>query len=314
MDLLAGFKRKLEAECRHSPVTIEGYIREVAEFLRYWESRGKPQFDGQLVNDHLVRLWNQFDQKPKTLNRKRMAIRQFYQWLGSQARQHGEYGEERRIETQLACIDPIKNVRKIRTVIGPEDLRRIIAACKGETAPRNRAMILLIYSGAVRVSEMCGLNLRDVLHTTRKLRIMGKGSRDRLVPVSGECLKVLQDYVEGWRTRHAKPDNPALFVSVDGERVGRYRITHLLLEKSRRLSLKQTTSHTLRRSRATTLMDSGQPIEKIQRFLGHKTIDATQQYLSVSLGRLRAVYAKCHPRDQGDFGVEPEIRDEFDGI
>ena len=135
-----------------------------------------------------------------------------------------------------------------------------------------------------------------------------------MVPISGDCLAAVQDYVEGWRTRHAKSGDPALFVSIDGERIGRHRITHLLLEISGRLKLRKTTTHTLRRSRATLLMNAGQPIEKIQKFLGHQTLDATQQYLATSTERLREVYDRCHPREQLNFGTQPDIDEELDGI
>lgn len=314
MDLLTAFRSQMERERRHAAGTIAEYGRDVSRFLEFWDSMGRPQFDGQLVNEYLVRLWNQCGEKPATLNRKRMAIRQFYKWLSACARVTGHYDEERRIAEQLTLIDPIRDRRVVREVISSDDFKQILADCRGHTASRNRAMIFVMYSGAIRVSEMCGLNLRDLNQSSRKLRIMGKGGRERMVPISGDCLAAIQEYVEGWRTRHAKPGNPALFVSVDGERIGRHRITHLLLEISARLKLRKTTTHTLRRSRATLLMNAGQPIEKIQMFLGHQTLDATQQYLATSTDRLRDVYSRCHPRDQSNFGAQPEIDEELDAI
>lgn len=301
-DLCDEFRFKLENEQRHSKHTVEAYCRDVREFLGLWGACGRPQFTGQLVNDHLVKLRNTMQEKPSTLNRKRMAIRQFLKWLGDRAAAAGEYEEERRLTDQLTLIDPIRACRRIREVVSEEDLQRILGALHGETAIRSRAMILTLHSGGIRSSEMAGLNVGDVLHSSQTLRIMGKGRRERMVRISGDCLKAIQYYAEHWRTRYAVPGNPALFIKVNGQRIGRNSASKLLAKLSARLNVTHTTAHTLRRTLATQLMNAGETIQEVQRVLGHESIASTEQYLAMSFERLMTVYRESHPRDQPDFG------------
>lgn len=306
-DLFDEFRFKLENEQRHSKHTVEAYCRDVRGFLFYWDEVSRPQFTGQLVNDHLVKLRNAQQEKPSTLNRKRMAIRQFVKWLRDRAALAGEYEEERRLTGQLLLIDPIRAVRKIREVISDDDLHRILAALHGETSLRSRAMILTLHSGGIRSSEMAGLNVGDVLHSSQTLRIMGKGRRERMVRISGDCLKAIQYYAEHWRTRYAVSGTPALFIKVSGQRIGRNLASKLLAKLSARLNVTHTTAHTLRRTLATQLMNAGETIQEVQRVLGHESITSTEQYLALSFGRLQSVYQQCHPREQDDFGAHPQV-------
>ena len=169
-------------------------------------------------------------------------------------------------------------------------------------AIRCRAMILTLHSGGIRSCELAALNLRDVHVSGRLLRIMGKGRRERMVRISGNCLQAIQYYAEHWRTRYCVPGNPALFIKINGQRIGRNSASKLLAKLSARLGVTHTTAHTLRRTLATQLMNAGETVQSVQAILGHQSISATERYLAMSLGRLRTVYRDCHPREQIDFG------------
>jgi integrase/recombinase XerC len=167
-----------------------------------------------------------------------------------------------------------------------------------DTSPlglRDRAMLELAYGCGLRVSELCGLDLGSVDRSAGVVRVLGKGNKERLVPVNAEALKALDEYLAE-RPQLAKKPTPALFLNYRGGRITT-RSTERHLEKHAIVAglNRHVTPHQLRHSFATHLLAGGADIRSIQELLGHASLSTTQRYTAVSFEQLQAIYDKAHP-------------------
>lgn len=283
MDHRKEFKRYLQVEGRTASRTIGNYVDEVDKFLDFATASGRA-FSGVLAEDYLKHLWAKGN---KSNYRKfvRMSIRRFYRWLVLKSELDASV---------LDTIDPIKDDWVHLPVLEWEQVKQLMDACDGTAAERNRVMIRLLFESAMRVSELCNLNLDSLRRESTSIQIRTKGGGGRVVLATGDCFTAIQDYVRRWRTRHAV-NTPALFVAekrYKGQRIKRRMVSHVIRRLSKKLGLATSSSHTLRRSRATQLLDAGIPITEVQEFLGHDDIDATQRYTIKSSAKVMADYRK----------------------
>ena len=180
----------------------------------------------------------------------------------------------------------------------------LIASCRSdEMGIRDRAIIELFYSAGLRVSEAVSLDtsdfrLREEASSSRFIRVVGKGTKERLVPVGGFAAQAIEDYLV--RTRPAligSKSSSALFLNHHGQRLTRQGIWHMLKEVSKRAGLGFTVSpHQLRHSFATHLLENGADVRSVQELLGHASVTTTQIYTLVTGEALREVFIESHPR------------------
>ena len=180
----------------------------------------------------------------------------------------------------------------------------LIASCRrDEMGIRDRAIIELFYSAGLRVSEAVSLDtsdfrLREEASSSRFIRVVGKGTKERLVPVGGYAAQAIEDYLV--RTRPAligSKSSSALFLNHHGQRLTRQGIWHMLKEVSKRAGLGFTVSpHQLRHSFATHLLENGADVRSVQELLGHASVTTTQIYTLVTGEALREVFIESHPR------------------
>lgn len=282
MDKLAtSLRNYMEAECGWTDNTVQAHMRDASQFLEFAKNR---PFSAVLAEEWLSTL-RATNHKPSTIARKRISVMTLYRVY---SRQH------RLDEDTLLCIDPVRRVKENLPVLTAEQIEELVQGIRGPCDIRNIAIVRLMFETAIRVSECVGLTINDIKEGRDHIRIMAKGRRERVVRISAECLRALLDYANRWRTRYAQ-SSPALFIGLDGAPLSRYAVSHMLSYFTEKLSLPHASSHTLRRSRATSLMNAGVDIEDVQKHLGHQDIGATQQYLRLSHERLRAVYNRCHP-------------------
>ena len=164
---------------------------------------------------------------------------------------------------------------------------------------RNRAIIELMYASGLRVSETADLKLADIDFDSGMLRVVGKGSKERLVPVAAAVLTLLRKYISASRSELTAniPLSPYLFVSRTGRRLNRERIWAIIKEATLIAGInKEIHPHTLRHSFATHLLENGADLRAIQEMLGHSDISTTELYTHVDKNRLLAVHRKFHPR------------------
>jgi integrase/recombinase XerC/integrase/recombinase XerD len=231
------------------------------------------------------------DAAPATVARKLAAIRGLFDFL---------VRTERVGQNPADLVSSPKRAEKLPRVLSQEQMRSLLERIPVRTPLelRDRAMLELAYSCGLRCEEIVNLDRGALDHETEQLRVLGKGSKERLLPVGGPAQKALRRYME--RGRHAlaaDPREPALFLSKSGRRLSNSDITRRLGLWAREAALAAGVSpHALRHSFATHLLEGGADLRTIQELLGHSSISTTQVYTRVDAARLRDTYAAAHPR------------------
>lgn len=182
-----------------------------------------------------------------------------------------------------------------------DDMFRLLDGIKGSSvvALRNRAILETLYSTGVRVAELSGIDVGDVDFDRGFVRVIGKGNKERLVPVGNKALTCIRSYVErrGEGMGPGISDTEPLFLNNSGGRLSTRSIARLLEKVVRQLGLMRPTSpHGLRHTFATHMLDAGADLRVVQELLGHASLTTTQRYTHVSIDRLMEVYDKAHPR------------------
>ncbi len=291
------FLEWLENEKRASKHTVSNYRRDLRQWKTFLEGRYPDAIKaGQIilkkVSPDMIRDWLAHlfsDHQASSIARKLAAVRSFFKFL---SRRHG------------LPVDPAQQVsapkqpKKIPVFLGVDDLLHLLASIKTDTwlGLRNRAIVEMLYSSGLRVGELVGLGLADIDFEGHVLRVMGKGSKERLVPFGKTANEALKEYMLQ-RTAKAQAGEEALFINKLGRRLTA-RSVERLIEKLRRDAglAARVTPHTLRHSFATHLLDGGADLRSIQELLGHANLSTTQKYTHITLDRLMEVYDKAHPK------------------
>ncbi len=190
--------------------------------------------------------------------------------------------------------------RKLPTVLGREQITRLLdapdPAAKG--GARDRVIVELLYGCGLRVSELCGLDLTDLDEREALLRVRGKGSKERIVPVGDPALAAIRDWCAGERGDFlGKRPSPALLLNQRGGRLSRVSVWNRLKALARAADLADTvTPHTLRHTYATHLLEGGADLRVVQELLGHASIGTTEIYTHVDRAYLAEAYRSAHPR------------------
>jgi len=192
--------------------------------------------------------------------------------------------------------------RKLPPTLSAADMGKLLAAPTGSDAYslRDRAMLELFYSSGLRISELSGLSLQQVDLENGFVRVFGKGSKERVVPLGGKARDALVTYLTSARPRLVKPRTGSeLFISERGRAISRKTVWFIVKKYARRAGLAKTVKpHLLRHSFATHLLGGGADLRAIQEMLGHASIGTTQIYTAVESSRLLDQHAKHHPRNR----------------
>jgi len=172
-----------------------------------------------------------------------------------------------------------------------------------DDSARNRAIVEFFYGSGIRLSELHGLAFGDIDRRKTTVRVMGKGRKERIVPLTSQALEALDEYLKT-RPGEAGPDAP-VFVNDRGERLSRRQIERVVSGSLSRVSMnKKKSPHVLRHSFATHLLDSGADIRAVKELLGHSSLATTQVYTHISRERLLETYRRAHPRAENDQGQQ----------
>jgi tyrosine recombinase XerC len=292
-DDLASFLRHLSLERRLSPRTVEAYGQDLHALSEFLERSGT---DLRGATYRLLRRWlahlSTRGYARSTIARRAAAVRTFYRF----ASRRGIV--EKNPATLL--ISP-KLGSRLPSVLKPGEAEALIEAPVSDDpwSWRDRALLELLYSSGLRVSEACGVDLLDVDLDRGRVRVLGKGGKEREVPLGEAAADALRTFVDRYRDQ-APPgegDPEALFRNRRGKRLSA-RDARAVVEKYRRMVLsgRRVSPHTLRHSFATHLMEGGADIRAVQELLGHSSLSSTQRYTHVSKGRLFGAHKQSHPR------------------
>lgn len=291
------FLQMLAVEKEYSEHTIRAYGHNLKEF-GYYANGGSDlsrsptveEIDGLTIRGYLAHLHRKNEKS--TIARKLSALRSFFRFL-----------VKHRIvkEDPTAAILTPKHHRRMPAYLTVDDMFRLLDQVTDNTVLglRNRALFETLYGAGIRVSELTGLNVFDVDFSSGCLRVLGKGDRERVVPVGENALDCIQRYRDHLYSRTGidmERDGP-LFLNNRNGRLTSRSVGRILEALVRQCSLTVPISpHGIRHSFATHMLDAGADLRTVQELLGHKCLSTTQKYTHVSIDRLMAAYDRAHPR------------------
>lgn len=272
--------------------TLLAYARDMGRFATFLEKRKLklPQIRRGNIVDFLAELFHA-GLDSRSVARYLVTIRHFFRFC---------LVEEYVTEDPAATIDAPKFRSALPQFLSISEVDRLLAQPDVSTplGLRDKAMIEVLYSGGLRVSELCGLGVPDLQIEVGCLRCVGKGSKERLVPLGKNAIAVLQEYLRDARPiLQGNQSSPFLFLNRNGRRLSRITVWKLLVNYGKLADIRKPLKpHMLRHSFATHLLDHGADLRSVQMMLGHADISTTQIYTHVVEERLKQVYKAHHPR------------------
>ena len=280
--------------------TLSSYRRDLRRYLAHLASRdvvAPADVTEADVTAFLVSLREGNDEHPPlaaiSAARAVVAVRGFHRFL---------------LREGLSTVDPARAVRppapakRLPKAITVEDVEALLHAAGGDGTPRalrDRALLELLYGSGARISEAVGLDVDELDLSSGTVRLMGKGSKERIVPLGSYAREAVSSYLVRARPGlvEAGPGSAAVFLNARGGRLSRQSAWTVLRAAADRAGLRKAISpHTLRHSFATHLLDGGADVRVVQELLGHASVTTTQVYTLVTVEKLREVYATAHPR------------------
>jgi integrase/recombinase XerD len=273
-------------------------LRNYCDFLQRAQVDDFSQVSEQQVADYAQSLVQARGLASSSVARMLAAVRGLHKFLLTE----NQIGQD-----VASAVKPPKASRRLPKAISVEEIERLLDAA-GPSAEatdsvssiriRDRALLELLYATGARVSEVVNLDLDDLVDPTL-VRLFGKGSKERIVPVGGYAQRALQAYLVRIRPGLVKlgKGTPALFLNQRGGRLSRQSAWQIITDAASAADLQSEISpHTLRHSFATHLLEGGADVRVVQELLGHSSVATTQIYTLVTVDRLREIYATAHPR------------------
>jgi integrase/recombinase XerC len=308
-EALAAFSRHLTAERGLSRHTVRAYLADIEALLRHAHRDGSSQ-PGDLDIAEL-RSWlgelHRAGRARATIARRAASARAFTAfahrrgWLPDDpGAQLGTPKVHRRLP-QVLAQDQITAVLQAPVNLSSGSPRSPAgdeaAAIEAALCSRDTAIMELLYAAGIRVSELCGLDLHDVDTGRRTVRVLGKGSKERTVPVGIPALRAISEWLAHGRPVLARDPAPAMFLGARGGRIDPRAVRRVVHAKIAAAgSVPDTGPHGLRHTAATHLLEGGADLRSVQEILGHASLATTQIYTHVTIDRLISVYRQAHPR------------------
>jgi len=291
--LLEPFNDFLMLELGASPRTDEAYGRDLTRFATYAMSRGAagpPDVTARMLREYVYHL-KDLGLAPASIRRNVSALRTYFKFLLGEG--HLTHDPSERLESP-------KRWRTLPEVLSVAEVERLLASptLDDPLVFRDRALLELAYGAGLRVSEWISIGVRDVMFDEGLVRVFGKGSKERLVPIGRRAIGALASYVRELRPRLEHGEGRgALFLNARGQPLTRMGAWKILTKYVTRAGIeKHVSPHTLRHSFATHLLEGGADLRAVQEMLGHADISTTQIYTHVDREYLRTVHRQFHPR------------------
>ncbi len=273
--------------------TLEAYSRDIIRYRNFLVENNSTAFseeDAPLILRHLI-LLRKAGLKARSRARHLVAIRGFYRFLVQEKILHND---------PARLIDLPKSGLKLPHVLSREEIELLLKApdTSKPAGVRDAAMLELLYAAGLRVSELINLKLQDINLEAGFVRIFGKGSRERIVPIGGHAREKVSAYLKAVRSRRLKQTtSPYLFIARAAKPMTRQGFWKLLRRYGLQAGLKKKiTPHSLRHSFASHLLEGGADLRAVQVMLGHVDISTTQIYTHVTRDHLKKLHQKFHPR------------------
>ncbi|MBI3306394.1 MAG: tyrosine recombinase XerC [Candidatus Omnitrophica bacterium] len=284
------FLNSLRTEKNASPHTVKNYgidLREFSEFLK----EKLPEEITYLDIRSFLAVLKSCNYSKSSIARKLACLRSFFKYLA----------RENRLKINPAAgIATPKREKRLPLFLASEEVTSLLEAPSKNAwdEKRDKAILEMLYSSGLRVSELVGLNHEDVDLVSGLVRVRGKGKKERIVPIGSLALKAIRGYLEHRPPRDGNENlKRPLYLNRYGGRLTDRSIRRLILKYVRRIALKKEVSpHMLRHSFATHMLDRGADLRSVQELLGHENLSTTQIYTHVTTKRLKEAYESAHPR------------------
>jgi integrase/recombinase XerD len=286
------FYQHLGVERGLAPLTLAAYARDLQDFWEFLEGRGREQWGAVTLadlKDYLAALEGR-GLAARSRARKLSALRQFFRFLER---------EEAVAANPAELLDSPRLPRRLPKVLGEREVETLLAAPDPATpaGQRDGALLEVLYATGLRVSELVGLTLKQLDLRRGVVRPLGKGSKERVVPMVAPAVAKLQLYLSQGRPRllQGRP-SPYVFLNHRGGRLSRQGFWKILKNYAREMGVRDLSPHTLRHSFATHLLSRGANLRVLQLLLGHADLATTQIYTHLDAARLKEIHRKAHPR------------------
>lgn len=284
---LAGYIRHLTHERRLSAHTAKNYRRDIESLLRFAADRLPGQLTAHDIRRGIAQLHGR-GLDGRSLARMLSAWRGFYHYL---ARDHGA------AHNPCIGIRAPKSAKRLPHALSPDEARQLMELASDDAlVVRDRAILELFYSSGLRLSELTGLSPEDVNFSDATVRVTGKGSKTRIVPVGSHAVQALQAWL-AQRATLPQADAQALFVNLKGRRLGPRTVQSCVRARAQQQGIAaRVHPHMLRHSFASHVLQSSSDLRAVQEMLGHASISTTQVYTQLDFQHLAKIYDAAHPR------------------
>ena len=294
---LGDYERHLTAERNLSTHTVRAYLADVQAMLAHAAALGlvdPGELDLRTLRSWLARQQT-LGRSRTTMARRATAVRVFTAWLARTGRAPADGG---------AALGSPKAHRTLPPALRHDETRLLLDAAAerardgGAVGLRDLAILELLYATGIRVGELCGLDVDEIDHERRVVRVLGKGRKERSVPYGVPAREALRSWLDDGRPALARPGSgPALFLGARGGRIDQRAVRTLVHERLQEVpGAPDLGPHGLRHTAATHLLEGGADLRSVQELLGHSSLATTQIYTHVTTDRLRAAYQQAHPR------------------
>lgn len=285
-DNLKEYENYLKFEKNYSMNTINSYLSDIKEYQEF----KKGDILSSTKEDILAYLKTIKNLESTTISHKISSLKSFFKY----------YQKREKIKANpLANIRSPKIAKKLPTYLTLEEVSKLLdVEIKSPYDARNKAILELLYSSGIRISELCNMQTSNYNSYECIIRLIGKGSKERIIPLGDYAISVLEDYINNYRPKINKKNINSIFINNRGDAVSRQFIFKVIKKECLKKGIRKNVSpHTLRHTFATHLLQNGADLRIIQELLGHENISTTQIYTHVSNQELKNDYQKFFPRD-----------------
>lgn len=281
------FIRYLEIERNYSAHTILNYRLDLEDFKKFLGAQEPDKVDYLILRKYLAELKGK-NLAASSVRRRLSSLRSFFKFLT----------REGFLKTNpILALSLPKQEKHLPSFLTEEEVAKLIESAFAKNdidvmGARDRAILEVFYSTGLRISELAGLDNEDMDFIGGIVKVMGKGKKERIVPIGERAINAVRDYL-----KKKKKQSAAVFLNKNGGRISARGIRNIVVKYIKLASIKQGVSaHTFRHSFATHLLDHGADLRSVQELLGHANLSTTQIYTHLTTERLKSVYDKAHPR------------------
>lgn len=296
--MITKFLDYLRYELNRSPLTVEAYSRDISQFQIWLSPKDSENVDFTTVTSSDVRAWlsslAKKGENPRTLRRKIISLRTLFKWM---------------MKTGIIRKSPLQDVplpkipKPLPDLVKPSEIEEALKNLNEENesekeakSPMESLVVEMLYTLGIRRAELIGINDEDISFPNSEIKVTGKRSKQRIIPVPQKLLFKIKTWQEYRDKNFLRPEDESPLLVVKGKRISPqqvYSIVHQALADS---SARKKSPHALRHSFASGMLNGGAEIDSVREFLGHASLATTQIYTHISLNEIKKAYFSAHPR------------------